>query len=121
MTVPAPAAERVRNPFAIVSLVLVVVLLIQTVVSRALAFAAPSIAASQHLTTSSIGLALGLVGGLGVIVALAAAVFGLVGVTRPGMPHGLAAAGLAIGITSAVSYVLVSVATSAVGALAFPR
>jgi hypothetical protein len=123
MTVPAPApaAVRARNPFAIASLVLVVVLMIQTLVTRSLTFAAPSIAASMHLASSSLGMLFGLLGAVGIVIALAAAVVGLLGVTRPGLPHGLAAAGMAIGITSAVSYMLVYAANSAVGVLVIPR
>jgi hypothetical protein len=121
MTVPAPAAVRARNPFAIASLVLVIVLMIQTLVTRSLTIAAPSIAASMHLASSSLGTLFGLLGAVGIVIALAAAVVGFLGVTRPGLPHGLAAAGMAVGITSAVSYVLVYAANSAVGALVVPR
>ena len=119
MTAPASAIEpRPRNPFAVVSIVLVAVLLALTLTTRVLTVFAPAIAQSAHLTSSTIGALFSILGGIGVLLALAAAVLGLIGVTRPGLPHGLAAAGLGIGVTSAVGYVLVSLADLAVAGTA---
>jgi hypothetical protein len=118
MSVPAPAvpvsAERVRNPYAVASIVLAAIVTVITITDRVLSLAAPSIQASAHLSVAGLSALFAVVGAAGVAVALAAAVLGAIGVTRPGLPHALAAAGLGIGITAAGSYLLTYLATAAV-------
>lgn len=116
MTASAPAIARTGNPFARASLVLVVVLLVVTLGTRILAVVAPAIAARAHLPVVGISSLLGAAGLVEIVVALAAGVVGLVGVTRPGRPHGLAAAGMGIGFAAAASTGLIYVANLAVSA-----
>jgi hypothetical protein len=116
--VAPPAA---RNPFGVVSIVLAVVLLAVTILTRILTVAAPAMAQSLHLGIGAVSGLLNGVGIVGVVVALAAAVVGIVGVTRPGLPKALAAAGMGIGITAAASYVLVYALDNAVAVALEPR
>lgn len=122
MTAPAiPAASSARAPFGILSIVLAGIVLLVTLAGRIVAVALPTLARTAHLSPASIAGALNAMGVVGLVLALAAAAIGIIGVTRPGSPHGLAAAGMAVGITSAATTVLVFALDSSVANALVPR
>ena len=121
MTALTPDAPRARNPFAVASIAIAVVLVVVTLAGRVVAIALPAIVQSAHLPVASIAPLLSATGIVGLVLAIAAAALGIMGVTRTGLPHGLAAAGMAIGITSAATFVLVSALDAGVAAALVPR
>jgi hypothetical protein len=122
MTAPAPPAPaRAGNPLGVASIVLAAVLVVFGIGTRIIGYAAPSIAASAHLPASSFGVIFGALGGVGLVVGIAAAALGIVGVTRPGLPHALAAAGMAIGIFVIVSWIVSTVSAPLLATLVVPR
>ena len=120
VTADAPALAGRSNPYATWSIGLAIAVTVLAILSRITTFLAPAISARWGLPAGVLGGVLGALGGLGLILAVAAAVVGGIGVRQRDRPHLLAAAGLAIGATAAVTYLLNLVSVTLVASTVLP-
>lgn len=123
MTAPAPAPagappSSASNPPGTAAFALAIALAAIGAASAAIAALLPYLVASLRLPVSSIGGILAVPSVLSVAVGLAALVLGIVGVTRPGRPHGRAAAAVAVGAFAVVSTLSGQIAVTVVSAVA---
>jgi hypothetical protein len=119
--VTGPAPRTAGNPFGLVAFLLAAALLLLGIVTRILSYALPQIVRDSGASVSTFTLVFAVTGVIGLLIGIAAAILGIVGVTRPGRAHALAGAGLAIGIFQVGAWIVSVVGNPIVGALVTHR
>ncbi|MGN6327022.1 hypothetical protein [Pseudolysinimonas sp.] len=124
MTATAPALAppaRVGNAFGLAAFLLAAAILVVGIATRVVSYAAPVVARDAHLTITALSTVFTVSGVVGLLLGIAAAAVGIVGLTRPGRPHGLAGAGAAVGLFEVGSWIVSFAGTPIVAGLMVTR